>query len=323
MGSSITFNYRKEGTVVIGKGSENPGNITGRSGGGCTMNKGVVLAGAAGICWGTIPIAVKQTYAAGSATALEISVFRFVIAGIILGGITAARGEPILLRNKWSVLMGFCGVFWMSFVSFYGIQYTSAVNASILSNSNPLMVAALASGLRLEPVTWKTLGGIVLGITGVVLVSGMEADIHMLGDLLVLAAALGWAMYTVVGSSLKGYPSFTVTSSSLLWGLPFYAVALMVTGDAPQVSGATWIWILYIGLVPTALAFACYVKAVDLMGSTRAAVFQYLAPAVAVIISAAYGLEEITIFQIGGVAMIIGGIELTRRRGLGSSSFGK
>jgi drug/metabolite transporter (DMT)-like permease len=277
------------------------------------MNKGVVLAGAAGICWGTIPIAVKQTYAAGSATALEMSIFRFVIAGVLLGGITAARREPLLLRNKWSVLMGFSGVFWMSFVSFYGIQYTSAVNASILSNSNPLMVAALASGLKLEPVTWKTLGGIVLGIAGVILVSGMEANIHILGDVLVLVAALGWAVYTVLGSSLKGYSSFTVTSSSLLWGLPFYVVALMVTGDAPQVSGAAWMWILYIGVVPTALAFACYVKAVDLMGSTRAAVFQYLAPAVAVIISAASGLEEISVFQIGGVAMIIGGIELTRK----------
>lgn len=203
----------------------------------------------------------------------------------------------------------------MSFVSFYGIQYTSAVNASILSNSNPLMVAALASGLRLEPVTWKVLGGIVLGITGVVLVSGMEADIHILGDVLVLVAALGWAVYTVIGSNLKGYPSFTVTSSSLLWGLPFYVVAMMMVGDAPQVSSAAWMWILYIGVIPTALAFVCYVKAVDLMGSTRAAVFQYLAPAVAVIISAAYGLEEISVFQIGGVAMIIGGIELTRRHG--------
>lgn len=277
------------------------------------MNRGAVLAGVAGICWGTIPIAVKQTYAAGSATALEMSVFRFVIAGIILGGVTAARREPLLMRNKWSVLMGFCGVFWMSFVSFFGIQYTSAVNASILSNSNPLMVAALVSVLGLEPVTWKTVGGIVLGITGVVLVSGIEANVHILGDALVLVAALGWALYTVIGSSLKGYSSFTVTSSSLLWGLPFYVVAIMVTGDVPQVSGAAWMWILYIGVVPTALAFVCYVKAVDLMGSTRAAVFQYLAPAVAVLISAACGLEEISGFQIGGVALIIGGIELTRR----------
>ncbi|MGC1119731.1 MAG: DMT family transporter [Candidatus Methanofastidiosia archaeon] len=275
------------------------------------MNRGVILAGIAGVFWGTIPIAVKQVYATGSATALEMSFFRFVIAAVIVGGLTKTKRQPVIIRNKWSVLMGFWGVFWMSLISFYGIQYTSAVNATILFNSNPLLVAVLVMGLRWETVTSRTLGGVVLGITGVVMVSGMRADVHLLGDILVLVGAFGWAVYTVLGYKLRACSSFTVTSSSLFWGLPFF---LIFFREVPTISGVGWMWILYIGLIPTAFAFACYVKAVDLVGSTRAAVFQYLAPAVAMVISVGCGLEEVTLIQVTGVIMIIGGIELARRQ---------
>ncbi|MBU6996948.1 MAG: DMT family transporter [Theionarchaea archaeon] len=273
------------------------------------MNKGMVLAGTAGVLWGTIPLAVKQVYATGSATALEMSFFRFVIAAVLVGGLARTKKQPILLRNKWSVLMGFWGVFWMSFISFYGINYTSAVNATILFNSNPLLVAVLVMGLRWETVTARTLAGVVLGIAGVVVVSGLRADIHLLGDLLVLIGAFGWAVYTVLGYKLKEHSSLTVTSSSLFWGLPFFMTFFR---EVPAISNVGWLWILYIGLIPTAFAFACYIKAVDLIGSTHAAVFQYLAPVVAVIVSVACGLEEVTLLQVAGVVMIIGGIELVR-----------
>jgi drug/metabolite transporter (DMT)-like permease len=78
-------------------------------------------------------------------------------------------------------------------------------------------------------------------------------------------------------------------------------------------NGTSFLWVTYIGLIPTGAAFLAYVKAVDIIGSTRAAVFQYMAPAVAVIISAALGLEPIDIFQIAGILCIITGIELTRK----------
>lgn len=275
------------------------------------MNKGILLAGIAGVFWGTIPIAVKQVYTLGSATALEMSFFRFVFAAVVVGGLTKVRKQPVLLINKWSVLMGFWGVFWMSLISFYGIQHTSAVNATILFNSNPLMVAILVMGLQWEKVTSRTVAGVILGIAGVVMVLGMRADIHFLGDILVLIGAFGWAVYTVLGHKLRACSSFTVTSSSILWGLPFF---LIFFREAPAVSGAGWIWILYIGLIPTAIAFICYIRAVDLIGSTRAAVFQYLAPVVAMIISVGCGLEEVTFLQVTGVIMIIGGIELARRQ---------
>jgi drug/metabolite transporter (DMT)-like permease len=55
------------------------------------------------------------------------------------------------------------------------------------------------------------------------------------------------------------------------------------------------------------------VRAVDMIGSTKASIFQYLAPAVAVIISFSLGLEKVTIFQVTGILLIILGIELARR----------
>lgn len=273
--------------------------------------KGYVLAASAGVSWGTIPLAVKHIYAIGSASALEISFFRFLIAFSAMFLISRVRGNPFLLTNRWSVLMGFWGVFWMSLISFYGMQYTSAVNATILFNSNPLFVVALVILLRWEKFSFLAVTGILLGMCGIILVSGVVADIHFLGDFFVLLGAFGWAVYTVLGYKLRTFSSLSVTTSSLFWGLVFFA--LIMWRDVPHVSGSAWMWICYIGIIPTAAAFLFYVKAVDVIGSTKASVFQYLAPAVAVILSLGFGIEKVSVYQIAGIAFIILGIELTRR----------
>lgn len=274
------------------------------------MNKGVFLAALAGISWGTIPLAVKQIYKLGPATALDISFFRFLIAFIFLAGYAALKKRKIILKNKWSVLMGFWGIFWMSVISFYGIRFTTAVNATILFNANPLFVAALMVVLKWEKLTAITVTGIILGITGVIIVSG-RTTLYVWGDFLVLMGAFGWAVYTVLGYKLRNFSSISVTVSSLFYGLLFFGG--FIWRDVPCVTGSSWVWVAYIGIVPTATAFLCYIKAVDLIGSTKASVFQYLAPAVAVIISVILQLEQVTLFQILGILFIIGGIELTRR----------
>jgi drug/metabolite transporter (DMT)-like permease len=276
------------------------------------MNKGYILAAGASVSWGTIPLTVKLIYGIGSANALQISFFRFLIAFLAIFFFVIIRRESVILKNKWSILMGFWGVFWMSSISFYGIQYTSAVNATILFNLNPLFVAGLAVLLKWEPFSNFTIGGVLLGVCGVILVSGWTASLHVWGDLLVVTGAFGWAVYTILGYKLRESSSATVTSSSLFWGLLWFS--LVIWREVPvTVAGAAWMWIAYLGLVPTAAAFVLYLKAVDIIGSTKASVFQYLAPAVAVVISVGFGLEEVSVYQIAGVVLIVLGIELTRR----------
>ena len=277
------------------------------------MNKGYILAALAGVAWGTIPLAVKQIYSIGSASPLEISFFRFLIAFVIIVFVTKMKKEPIILVNKSSILMGFWGIFWMSLISFYGIQYTSAVNATILFNSNPLFVAVMVTMLRWEKFTKSAVIGILLGIIGVVLVSGFMMDIHLWGDILVLAGAFGWAVYTLLSYTLRGSSSLSVTTSSFFWGLLWFAPFIWRMYGGSAITGEAWLWILYIGIIPTVTAFVCYVKAVDIIGSTRASVFQYLAPAVAVIVSFGFGLEEVSLYHIIGILFIVLGIELTRR----------
>ncbi|MBU7016680.1 MAG: DMT family transporter [Theionarchaea archaeon] len=277
------------------------------------MNRGYILAAGAGVAWGTIPLAVKQIYSIGSASPLEISFFRFLIAFVIIVFVTKMKKEPLILVSKSSVLMGFWGIFWMSLISFYGMQYTTAVNATILFNSNPLFVAVMATVLKWEKFTRSAVIGILLGITGVVLVSGFTMDIHLWGDVLVLAGAFGWAVYTLLSYTMRGSSSLSVTTSSLFWGLLWFTPFMWrISGDS-TVTGEAWLWILYIAIIPTAAAFVCYVKAVDTIGSTRASVFQYLAPAVAVILSFGFGLEKVSLYHIIGIIFIVLGIELTRR----------
>ena len=220
-------------------------------------------------------------------------------------------------------LLGYVG-YQVSFI--LGVNLTTAGTAGLIIGSAPALTALFARlfGIeRLSPAAWA---GLAISLVGMIVVirfgpheAGAEAGAReMQGNLLMGLAAVLWSLYTVVsrpvmdsGASPTGAAFFGV-----LVALPFlFGFGLSEAGgiDWGAVSPAAWAAILFSGGLSTGLAYAVWNEAVKAVGPSHTAAFTNLVPFLAVGSGALMLGEPVTLAQVGGGALIIGGLVLMRR----------
>lgn len=203
---------------------------------------------------------------------------------------------------------------------YIGARHTSAVNVALIFAACPVLVALI------EAVAWKArLGkkracGMALAIAGVLVVlsKGDPATLGKLefgrGDLWVLLAACGWALYTVLGKRrpLPSLPS-TVRLAALAAGgalaLAPFAVLEAAGGAVPNFSDPRlYAALCFLAIVPSLGAYFCFDRLVALTGPTNASVSMYLVPLFAAL--AAWPLlgEAPHGFHVLGFSLILGGV---------------
>jgi drug/metabolite transporter (DMT)-like permease len=250
-----------------------------------------------------------------SAPPLMISSLRFFIAGCIALAIAFALGQRIkFTRKQWRAIFvfGICQNALYLGLFFVAMQTLEASFASIIASTMPLMVA-LASAVflkdRLSPL--GTLG-VVAGFCGVILImyNRIDADIDLFGlmicfigvialtiaTLTVRSASTGDTLLLIVGlqmlvgSAALFVPSFFLEVWYIDWS-PRFATAFIYTIIAPGII-ATYIWFLLVNRI----------------GATKAATFHFLNPFFGVAIAALILSEQLTFYDVIGVAVIMAGI---------------
>ncbi len=136
------------------------------------------------------------------------------------------------------------------------------------------------------------------------------------GDLVLLGAAVMWALYTVGARPLvEKYGSVPVTAWTLWVG-----TAGLVAIGAPSLAGQAWgaveaeAWggLLFSALFSIGLAYLIWYRGVERIGNTRTSVFSNLTPVVALLFGALWLGERPTAPALLGAALILGGIFLVR-----------
>jgi len=109
-------------------------------------------------------------------------------------------------------------------VFFTGISITSAVNSSLIVISIPVFVFIIALFGKKERITWLKVVGIVLGMTGSVLIiinsaqSGDQSD-DFLGDIFILLNCIVFAIYFIIVKPLaQHYPPLLVAKWMFFFG---------------------------------------------------------------------------------------------------------
>jgi drug/metabolite transporter (DMT)-like permease len=146
---------------------------------------------------------------------------------------------------------------------------------------------------------------------------GTTRDVATLaGNMLVLAACVCWALYTVL---LKPY-------TERVAGIPLSALTMvggaipLVAVSLPQVAATSWTalpvsaWgaLLYSGLLALAVAYLFWYRGVRVLGPTRSAMYSNLQPVVALIVAWIALGEKPTVIQVLGAVAIMTGLLLTR-----------
>jgi DME family drug/metabolite transporter len=286
---------------------------------------GSLLIVAAAVTWGTTGATMKLVAAAGAPMSpLAVGFLRVAIAAPCLclaaalaGGGRVALGRPDWWRGAGAGLA--MGAFQVGY--FLGVAKTSvAVGSLIAICSAPLLVTGLAALFLGERIDGRTWGALLTGLAGAGLLTigphglgGLRSG-FVAGVALALGAGLSYAVYAVVVKDLAGrVPPLTVAALTF----SVAAVALAPVGLAERLSAppVAWALLVYLGVVPTALAYVLYVRALRTTPVTVAAVLTLVEPLTAALLGVlGFGERLGAPGAAGAVLLLVAVAGLTTRR---------
>lgn len=214
--------------------------------------------------------------------------------------------------------------FWLQYT---GVQLTNAGIASILViGLMPLATALLARLLGTERLSWRACVALLLGFIGVVLVvlqQGLSIGRNVgfaLGALCLIGNAVAFAVYSNLSKRwMRTISPLVMTSGTLLSGALGLLVLALVTTSAGQwrqvahLDGGQWLALLFLVLVCSIAAYLIYNAVLTRVPASRAAVFNYGEPVVAVALGAALLGERLSAQAVAGAAVIALSVWLLQR----------
>lgn len=203
-----------------------------------------------------------------------------------------------------------------------GINLSTAGNTSLLLATNPIWVAVLSALLGIERLQPRAFLGIALSFSGIVLVTvggGKTVNFGVgssLGDLMVLAGTLVFAVYTIRSKPLLGrysplqFSTYTMIPGAI--GLTAVSLPSLLGQNFGSVTLPGWGGLLYSGIFAIVLGYYIWNNGVQKLGAARTAIYNNLSPLVAMISGVLILQEQLRPAQLTGAALIITGLYITR-----------
>jgi drug/metabolite transporter (DMT)-like permease len=281
-----------------------------------------VLAGAAALvtvaAWASAFIGIRAAGEDISPGALSLG--RLLVGGLALGAVVAVRREPLPARRDIPAIVVF-GLLWFGIYSVAlneAERRIDAGTAAMLVNVGPILIALLAGVLLREGFPRSLLAGSAVAFAGAVLIGLATSDGGLAaggGAALCLLAALAYA-----GGVVSQKPVLTRVSPlqvtflgcavGALACLPF---APTMVGELGSAGGSSVRWVVYLGLVPTALAFTTWAYALSHTTAGRMGATTYLVPPLAILMGWLILSETPPVLALAGGALCLGGVVLARR----------
>jgi len=249
--------------------------------------------------------------------------------------VRAARGKQVRWfpkdRQSWKTLtlIGLTGVFGYQIFFMHGMRLTAAGDASLIVTFNPIFTVLLAAPLLGQPISRKMFAGLACGFIGVAVVTGWSPNTDLpfneriLGDFLILLAALNWALTTNMTKRMmerrKGEAEAStleiVVWYSLLGTLMLTPLAAWETWKygLPQPTMTDWYAVLYLGALSTVLAYYWFARGIEKLGATAAASYVFLVPVFGVLGGVWLLDEKVGWTLIVGFILIVSGVRLVQR----------
>ena len=197
-----------------------------------------------------------------------------------------------------------------------GLQYTTASNTGWIIGTAPIFMAILGTIFFKEKVTFLQLAGIVIAMFGLLLLIG-KGNIFSIdliedkGDLLVLASAFTWGVYSMVNKkiSLSYSPLMTILFLFIMMAIiiiPFNLNSETIN-SVLHLSLIGWVCILFLGIFCSGIAYVIWARALRDMESAKVGAFLYLEPLITVFTAWFFLSETITLIMIlSGLLITLG-----------------
>jgi len=266
-----------------------------------------------GIIWGVVFLAIAVIL--DEMPVFTIVAFRVGFAALILWAYVLYRGRAI--PRGWRVWAAFLvmgmlnNVIPFSLLTFGQTQIEAGLS-SIL-NAGTVVFATLISAMFLkdERLTPRKTLGVILGMTGVITVTGIDSlltfDMRSLAQIACIGAAISYALAGVWARKTLTGVSPDVSAAGMLTGSTLIIIPLALKFDGMpnlDLSTSTWVWLAFVIVVATVFAYLLYFSILDAAGASNTLLVTLVVPPVAIILGAVVLSERLELQSYIGFALI-------------------
>lgn len=237
---------------------------------------------------------------------------RLILGAVILGGVVLFQRKARLTKRQFrdSFLVGFVGYGISLAFQFIGTKLSTASNGALVTSATPAFVLLFAPFLLGERSTVRRIVALIISSVGVIaVIDPRTADLSsslFVGNLSLLAAALTWALYSVLVRKISLSADLLTSStvmlmagipSSVLFGYFEYLNQGIGEIDAGIIGG-----VLFLGIISTALAMFLWNYAFAVLPAGVASLTFFAQPVVGTLLGWLFLDEKITpLFILGGI----------------------
>ncbi len=285
---------------------------------------GLLAVSGGALLWGTAGVVVHVIAQRSGLGAVSIGCFRLIFAAVALVSVVrlgaVRRVRALRSEHRWGLVLSGVGLGAYQALYFIGVQDVGVSVSTLVSlGVAPVAITVATSIVRRAWPAGRSLLTLVLAIVGLAMVSlsaGGAAGPHPLtGVLASVASGLGYAGYTLLGRRLVVHVDtmLLATSTSVVGAVVLLPIGL-VEGMAVH-DGVSILWLIYLGVFTTALAYALFYAGLRSTPPEVAAVLTLLEPLAAAILAVVLLHEHLApLGVVGGALMLVAIAVLYLRR---------
>jgi drug/metabolite transporter (DMT)-like permease len=289
------------------------------------VNQPYLLLSITALCWAGN--AIVGRLAAGHIPPATLAFLRWSLAFLIIVPFAwkhLKRDWPaIRARLGGMVFLSVTGVGIFTTLQYWSLEHTQALNTLLLQSAAPLFVAVWSLFLLGVRLTLAQAGGIVLSLIGVLVIL-LHGDLTTLttiefnkGDLIFTLALVIFGLYSVL--TLKRPEINGLSFASFTFGcgaacLVPLVIWELVSRPMMQFNQANLLTLFYVAVFPSALAYMCFNRGVQLIGANRAAPFFHMVPVFGSVMAIVFLGEQPQLFHVIGFALVLTGVFVASRK---------
>ena len=264
------------------------------------------------LIWGSIGIFVKYI----DFTSTEIAIVRAIVGSIFLIVFSIVSKERLSkekIKSNLLVLIccGICLCFNWIFL-FQAYHYTTISTATICYYLAPIIVMFISPFILKEKLTFIKVSCIIAAMIGMLCIVGLDknsiGENNILGILYGLSAACFYAGVVILNKFLKDISgrdsSIVQLSVAAIFLLPYVIFTEKI--NLVGISSRSIILLLIVGIVHTGIAYLLYFTVIQKLESQTVAIYSYIDPISAIIMSSIILNENMTLLQVAGGILILG-----------------
>ncbi|MBR2402429.1 MAG: DMT family transporter [Lachnospiraceae bacterium] len=265
------------------------------------------------VIFGTIGIFRKHIELSSGVLAMA----RGFIGAMFLLFIIALKREKLskaaIKKNLWFLILSgaFIGFNWI--LLFEAYRYTTVATATLCYYLAPIFVIIASPLILKERLSGRKVMCVLVALAGMVFVSrvlqvGFTGLAELKGVLFGLGAAAFYASVILLNKKITDIPAYDKTIVQLVCAATVLVPYVLLTGElaVAEWSGIGFVLVLVVGILHTGVTYALYFGSMAYLKAQTVAIFSYIDPIVAILLSAVLLQEKMDGLTILGMVLILG-----------------